>query len=181
MVRRVDHTHTTPTTLVAEHVSAIGRSRLDRSIQYKYLNPNLVSVITESTDPIRRECHTPGVSCDLPPCCPSHLAAISIYLVDIVTGGVIFHTSHKAAVAPVHLVHSENWIVVSSVTLTPSPSFVPSSFPPHLQYQFLNSKLRRHELVVLELYEKDSNMTRSRANQSKLQCQLFRVGLCGHL
>lgn len=37
-----------------EHVSAIGRSRVDRSIQYKYLNPNLVAVITDSIDPLRR-------------------------------------------------------------------------------------------------------------------------------
>ena len=36
-----------------------------------------------------------------------------MYLVDVVTGSVIFHTSHKAAVSPVNLVHSENWIVVS--------------------------------------------------------------------
>lgn len=28
------------------------------------------------------------------------------------------------------------------------------------QYQFLNSKLRRHELVVVELCERDSNQTR---------------------
>lgn len=102
-----------------EYVSAVGRSRVDRSIQYKYLNPNLLTIVTESTDTLR--------------------PAVSIYLVDVVTGGVVFHTSHKAATAPVHLVHSENWIV----------------------YQFYNSKQRRHELVVLELYERDSNQTRT--------------------
>ena len=40
-------------------------------------------------------------------------AGISVYLVDAVTGGVVFHTSHKAAASPLHLVHSENWIAVS--------------------------------------------------------------------
>lgn len=29
-----------------------------------------------------------------------------------------------------------------------------------LQYQFLNSKFRRHELVVVELFERDTNMSR---------------------
>ncbi len=32
--------------------------------------------------------------------------------------------------------------------------------PSHPQYQFLNSKQRRHELVVVELFERDSNQTR---------------------
>lgn len=100
---------------MSEHVSAMGRSREDRSIEYKYLNPNLVAVITESTDLLRRKEQVtfalfPVVMCYR----PSLAAAISIYLIDVVTGGMIFHTSHKAAISPVHLVHSENWIVVSN-------------------------------------------------------------------
>ena len=39
-------------------------------------------------------------------------AFVNIYLIDSVTGGVVFHTAHKQATGPVHLVHSENWIVV---------------------------------------------------------------------
>ena len=42
----------------SEQVSAVGRSLVDRSVQYKYLNPNLVAVVTESTDALRRTCHT---------------------------------------------------------------------------------------------------------------------------
>ena len=45
--------------------------------------------------------------------CVCVVAAMSVYLVDVVTGSIIFHTTHKAAVSPLHLVHSENWIVVS--------------------------------------------------------------------
>ena len=37
---------------------------------------------------------------------------MTVYLVDSVTGGVVHHTSHKQAAGPVHLVHSENWIMV---------------------------------------------------------------------
>lgn len=117
---------------------------------------------------------------------------MSVYLVDVVTGGVVFHTSHKAAVAPVHLVHSENWIVVrerkgrgeegdgrgrrrrremgegereggrrrereGGKSKEKRERLMLHFF---LQYQFLNSKLRRHELVILELYERDSNQSR---------------------
>ena len=53
-------------------------------------------------------------------------AAVSVYLLDAVTGGVVFHTTHKAAVAPLHLVHSENWIVVGQ---PPSPSYHPYLWP----------------------------------------------------
>ena len=42
------------------------------------------------------------------------VAFVNIYLIDSITGGVVYHTTHKQASGPVHLVHSENWIVVSS-------------------------------------------------------------------
>jgi len=45
-------------------VSTVGRSRADRSVQYLYLNPNLVAIVTESTDPLRRE--SPGLKWTIP-------------------------------------------------------------------------------------------------------------------
>ena len=39
-----------------EHVNSQGRVWPDRSVQYKYLNPNLVTVVTESTDVSKRKC-----------------------------------------------------------------------------------------------------------------------------
>ena len=44
----------------AEHVSSQGRVMSDRSVQYKYLNPNLVAVVTESVDALKRECCVSG-------------------------------------------------------------------------------------------------------------------------
>ena len=46
-------------------------------------------------------------------CLASFLAAhLHVYLVDVVTGNILFNTDHKRASGPVHLVHAENWIVV---------------------------------------------------------------------
>ena len=47
------------------------------------------------------------------------------------SGLVIFHTRHKNAKGPFHMVHSENWLV----------------------YCLYNTKSRRYELTVLELYD----------------------------
>ncbi|XP_075696636.1 ER membrane protein complex subunit 1 isoform X2 [Rhinoderma darwinii] len=96
-----------------EHVHSQGRVMGDRSVLYKYLNPNLLALITESTDTHPERCF------------------IGIYLVDGVTGRIIHSSVQRKAKGPVHLVHSENWMV----------------------YQYWNSKARRNELTVLELYE----------------------------
>ncbi|XP_073426418.1 ER membrane protein complex subunit 1 isoform X1 [Dendrobates tinctorius] len=96
-----------------EHVHSQGRVMGDRSVLYKYLNPNLLALITESTDTHPDRCF------------------IGIYLIDGVTGRIIHSSVQRKAKGPVHLVHSENWMV----------------------YQYWNSKARRNELTVLELYE----------------------------
>ncbi|XP_075047264.1 ER membrane protein complex subunit 1 [Mixophyes fleayi] len=96
-----------------EHVHSQGRVMGDRSVLYKYLNPNLLVVVTESTDTHPERCF------------------IGIYLIDGVTGRIIHSSMQRKAKGPVHVVHSENWVV----------------------YQYWNSKARRNELTVLELYE----------------------------
>ncbi|XP_070561640.1 ER membrane protein complex subunit 1-like [Ptychodera flava] len=103
-----------------EHVHSQGRVLGDRSVLYKYLNPNLVAITAEGID-------TAGK------------AFLNAYLIDAVTGNIIFATNHKRAVGPIHMIHSENWIV----------------------YEYWNSRFRRHEITVLELFEgsKDRNST----------------------
>ena len=39
---------------------------------------------------------------------------VEIFLIDAVTGNVVFHCNHKRVKGPVHVVHSENWVVVST-------------------------------------------------------------------
>ncbi|XP_033015336.1 ER membrane protein complex subunit 1 isoform X2 [Lacerta agilis] len=96
-----------------EHVHSQGRVMGDRSVLYKSLNPNLLAVVTESTDTHPER------------------TFIGIHLIDSVTGRIIHSSVQKKAKGPVHIVHSENWVV----------------------YQYWNAKARRNEFTVLELYE----------------------------
>ncbi|XP_039284689.1 ER membrane protein complex subunit 1 isoform X2 [Nilaparvata lugens] len=95
-----------------EKVHSQGRVLGDRSVLYKYINPNLVAVMTQAEDPI-------------------HKNVLSIYLIDVVSGSIVFSIVHKRATEPIHLVHSENWIV----------------------YTYFSDKSRRTEIGALELYE----------------------------
>uniref|UniRef100_A0A4W5P6Z7 ER membrane protein complex subunit 1 n=1 Tax=Hucho hucho TaxID=62062 RepID=A0A4W5P6Z7_9TELE len=79
-----------------EHVHSQGRVMGDRSVLYKYLNPNLLAVVTESTDTHPER------------------AFVGMFLVDGVTGRIIHEAVQRKARGPVHFVHSENWVVVSS-------------------------------------------------------------------
>ncbi|KAJ8021770.1 ER membrane protein complex subunit 1 [Holothuria leucospilota] len=95
-----------------EEVHSQGRVLGDRTVLYKYLNPNLVVVISEGEDATAK----------------SH---VTVYLIDVVTGNIVFQTDHKRVEGPVHVVHSENWVV----------------------YHFWNNRFRRNEVTVLELFE----------------------------
>ncbi|XP_013409710.1 ER membrane protein complex subunit 1-like isoform X1 [Lingula anatina] len=99
-----------------EHVHSPGKPLADRSVLYKYLNPNLVAITAEGETEDSQQ-KVSGV--------------LNIYLVDSVTGDMIFQASHKKARGPVHLVHTENWVV----------------------YNYWNEKNRRNEITVVELYE----------------------------
>ncbi|XP_076019538.1 ER membrane protein complex subunit 1 [Genypterus blacodes] len=96
-----------------EHVHSQGRVMGDRSVLYKYLNPNLLAVVTESTDTHQER------------------SFVGIMLVDGVTGRIIHEAVQRKAKGPVHVVHSENWVV----------------------YEYWSTKSRRNEFSVLELYE----------------------------
>lgn len=95
-----------------EHVHSQGRVMGDRSVLYKYLNPNLAAVFTEGSDPILKSFFT-------------------VYLIDTVTGLVIYSASHKRCKSPIKVVHSENWVV----------------------YSYYNEKSRRVEISSIELFE----------------------------
>ncbi|CAL4117664.1 unnamed protein product [Meganyctiphanes norvegica] len=95
-----------------ELVHSPGRVLADRSVLYKYVNPNLVVVTTQGYDHINKN-------------------TLTVHLVDTVTGTVIESVSHKRVSGPVHIVHSENWVV----------------------YTCFNEKYRRSEVTSLELFE----------------------------
>ncbi|XP_032676304.1 ER membrane protein complex subunit 1 isoform X2 [Odontomachus brunneus] len=95
-----------------ERVHSQGRVLSDRSVLYKYINPNLVAVVTE------------GIG-------HAHKNTLNLYLLDVVSGSMIFSITHKRVRGPIHIVHSENWLV----------------------YSYFNEKGRRTEIATLELYE----------------------------
>uniref|UniRef100_A0AAQ4RMV1 ER membrane protein complex subunit 1 n=1 Tax=Gasterosteus aculeatus aculeatus TaxID=481459 RepID=A0AAQ4RMV1_GASAC len=96
-----------------EHVHSQGRVMGDRSVLYKYLNPNLLAVVTESTD-LHQE-----------------RSFVGMLLIDGVTGRIIHEAVQRKTKGPVHVVHSENWVV----------------------YEYWSTKSRRNEFSVIELYE----------------------------
>lgn len=56
---------------------------------------------------------------------------LTLYLIDVVSGAMVFSTVHKRVKGPIQVVHSENWLV----------------------YSYFNEKSRRTEISTLELYE----------------------------
>jgi hypothetical protein len=95
-----------------EKVHSQGRVMADRSVLFKYVNPNLALALAEGKDSLGK-------------------TFINVYLIDLVTGRVVFSASHKRVNGPYRIVHSENWAV----------------------YTYYNEKSRRGELASLELFE----------------------------
>lgn len=122
-------------------VASIGRALADRTVLYKYLNPNtiLISAVADAD------------------------ATASFYLLDSVSGALLYSTSHSGvdAAQPVTAALSENWFAYSffsSPTSSPSPSALPAA--------------QGHQLLIAELYESslanDRGPLGSAANYSSL-------------
>jgi len=77
-----------------EKVHSAGRVMADRSVLFKYMNPNLALVMSEGLD-------------------SSSKTFINVQVVDLVTGKAFFSATHKKVLPPFHAVHSENWAVYS--------------------------------------------------------------------
>ncbi|KAA0184592.1 hypothetical protein HAZT_HAZT005346 [Hyalella azteca] len=95
-----------------DKVHSAGRVMADRSVLYKYTNPNLAVVVARGLDHINEN-------------------LLGVYLVDLVSGAVVDWISHSRVSGPVHVIHSENWVV----------------------YTYYHDRNRRHELHSLELFE----------------------------
>ncbi|XP_076040041.1 ER membrane protein complex subunit 1 [Oratosquilla oratoria] len=77
-----------------EKVHSPGRVLADRSVLYKYINPNLAVVTTQGYDHINKN-------------------TLTLFLVDMVTGAIVESVVHKRVSGPIYVVHSENWVVYS--------------------------------------------------------------------
>lgn len=56
---------------------------------------------------------------------------MTLHLLDVVSGIIIYSVVHKRATHPIHLIHSENWLLCS----------------------YYNDKTRRTEIASYELYD----------------------------
>ncbi|EJD76132.1 PQQ enzyme repeat family protein [Loa loa] len=92
-----------------QKVHSAGRVLGNRSVLYKYANPNLVAIAVLD----------------------SIYSVLQIYLVDAVSGYIVYSGKQNKITGPVHLIHCENW----------------------LAYSYWNEKGRRVEVAVVELYE----------------------------
>ena len=81
-----------------DRIHSHGKVLGDRSVLYKYLNPNLIGVVTTGMD-------------------GQKIPFVNVYLIDTVTGSIINSFNHKRCKGPVQIVHSENWFFVIHFSL----------------------------------------------------------------
>ncbi|KAK4336915.1 hypothetical protein RND71_044031 [Anisodus tanguticus] len=92
----------------------------DRNVLYKYLNPSLAAVCLEGIDTSSQDVDISGKK-------PSF---INIYLIDSITGQIIYSTVQKRS-SNLNVVHTENSII----------------------YSYFNEKVKRTEISAIDLYE----------------------------
>ena len=103
-----------PSSIVASQGRVLG----DRSVLLKYLNPNMVSLLAKSED------------------------TVSIFLLDVVTGGIIYMATHSDGFGKLSVVQFENRVVYS---------FLKDTI--RLNMTLESQNLSKHnQIVVLELF-----------------------------
>ena len=117
-----------------DHIHSHGKVLGDRSVLYKYLNPNLIGVVTTGHD-------------------ANKISFINVYLIDTVTGSVVTSFNHKKCKGPVNIVHSENWFFVSFWVYFKTNLLKLKFCIFLLKYSYYNLKYRRNEVTSIELFE----------------------------
>lgn len=95
-----------------EPIASLGEALADRGVLYKYINPHTMAIATLSN-------YT------------KNAATLTVYVINGVKGTIIDQVTHESVQGPVHLVHSENWLV----------------------YHYYSKEEKRHEMSVIELYD----------------------------
>jgi hypothetical protein len=96
----------------SEPIASLGEALADRSVIYKYINPHSIAVATLSN-------YT------------KNAATLNVYIVNGIKGTVIDQSTHESVQGPIHIQHSENWVV----------------------YHYYNKEEKRYEMSVIELYD----------------------------
>ncbi len=89
-----------------EKVHSQGKVLGDRSVLYKYSNPNLVALAAVTA----HSSSSGGTATE--EALSKTSGQLTIVLLDAITGQLIYSGLHGKASGPVHMVHCENWIVV---------------------------------------------------------------------
>ncbi|XP_078431857.1 uncharacterized protein LOC144703543 [Wolffia australiana] len=102
--------------VVHTQAKAIG----NEDVLYKYISKNMIFVATTS----------PRAAGNIGSATPEE-AVLVVYLIDAVTGRIIYRLTHISAQGPVHAVLSENWVV----------------------YHYFNLRAHKFEMSVIEVYD----------------------------
>lgn len=92
----------------------------DQDVMYKYVSKNLLFVATVA----------PKATGEIGSVTPEE-SWLVVYLIDTVTGRIIYRMTHHGTQGPVHAVFSENWVV----------------------YHYFNLRAHRYEMSVVEIYD----------------------------
>ena len=95
-----------------EPIGSLGEALGDRKVLYKYIKSNSIAIATLSNYTL-------------------NAATLTVYLVNSIRGTIVDQVTHKGVQGPVHIAHSENWIV----------------------YHYLNKEDKQYEMSVTELYD----------------------------
>lgn len=83
-----------PNDKVHSHGKVLG----NRNVLYKYINPNLIAIVTEGLD-------------------SQKIQFVNVYLIDTINGNIVTSFNHKKTKGPVNIVQSENWFFYSYYNL----------------------------------------------------------------
>ncbi|KAJ9702333.1 hypothetical protein PVL29_004189 [Vitis rotundifolia] len=92
----------------------------DQDVMYKYVSKNLLFVATVA----------PKATGEIGSVTPEE-SWLVVYLIDTVTGRILYRMTHHGTQGPVHAVFSENWVV----------------------YHYFNLRAHRYEMSVVEIYD----------------------------
>lgn len=81
----------------------------DRSLKYKYINPNLLFVATAPNSQPATDSSNPTAAAVRQ--IPAEDQQVSVALINTVSGAVLHQQVHTGAAGPVHAVVSEHWVV----------------------------------------------------------------------
>lgn len=118
----------TATKMLDEVVHTQTKVLTDQEVLYKYVRKNVLFVVTVA----------PRAAGPIGTTAPEE-AWLVAYLIDTVTGRILYRVTHQGMQGPVHAVFNENWVV----------------------YHYFNLRAHRYEMSVIEIYDRSRADTKN--------------------